>query len=527
MPPRTRSQAARNRSPATAPGSGRSSRYATPTAFDALAVEGASSSESEPESEHEKQHSSPTSAARYGASHLTPAPVRRGGRKASASSEPESATESLKPTNSTAPTDPSLAAAPDAEDVERPQTEDVRRQQEPPLGAADAAASVSGDKNGRIWTSTNYDDQDPNHVHAEAEAVAQAGNHSDPDPESSATASASASSTVNGHTNSKAGETTKSQTAVHARAHASVDTPGEEEKPGKDAERTKVVSTKTEKEVSPAPQPPRVEIPEGEAQVKAKKQADRKAWWTKVYERTVFTFFMIGGFIFLLLLGHPYMILLVMLLATLVYREIVGLFNLAEPAVSGDESPEARAELQQHRKDSLWSKTLSWYFFVVANYFLYGESLVYYFKHIIYEEVYFVRFAKNHRFLSLMLYVFGFMAFILQLRRDNLKRQFGLFSWVHMTLFLIVVSSHFMVNSILEGMIWFWVPASLIICNDIFAYVCGMLFGRTPLISLSPKKTREGFFGAFVITVVFSYFWGSLFQRYNYMVCNFLAGLRV
>jgi phosphatidate cytidylyltransferase len=27
-----------------------------------------------------------------------------------------------------------------------------------------------------------------------------------------------------------------------------------------------------------------------------------------------------------------------------------------------------------------WSKTLNWYFFVVANYFLYGESIIYYFK---------------------------------------------------------------------------------------------------------------------------------------------------
>lgn len=33
--------------------------------------------------------------------------------------------------------------------------------------------------------------------------------------------------------------------------------------------------------------------------------------------------------------------------------------------------------------------------------------------------------------------------------------------------------SHFIVNNILEGMIWFFVPASLVICNDIFAYICG------------------------------------------------------
>lgn len=61
-----------------------------------------------------------------------------------------------------------------------------------------------------------------------------------------------------------------------------------------------------------------------------------------------------------------------------------------------------------------------------------------------------------------------------------------------MSLLLIVVSSHFIVNNILEvrycsesvlwtkradlasqGMIWFWVPASLVIMNDVAAYVCG------------------------------------------------------
>ncbi|KDN40028.1 phosphatidate cytidylyltransferase [Tilletiaria anomala UBC 951] len=268
--------------------------------------------------------------------------------------------------------------------------------------------------------------------------------------------------------------------------------------------------------------------------------ADTQTYWKKVYERTFYTFVMIGGFIALLLLGHPYMILLVMVIQTVVYREVTGLFNLPSrphvtgsstgtntPSAAGPRVPSVVNELDEdyfardkgRRREDLWSKTLSWYFFVVANYFLYGESMIYYFKHIVFVDAYFIPFARHHRFLSFMLYVFGFMAFILNLRRDNLKRQFGLFAWVHMSLLLIVVSSHFLVNNILEGLIWFWVPASLVICNDIFAYVCGMLFGRTPLISLSPKKTMEGFFGAFAITVLFSWGWGSFFQQFNYMIC--------
>ena len=74
-------------------------------------------------------------------------------------------------------------------------------------------------------------------------------------------------------------------------------------------------------------------------------------------------------------------------------------------------------------------------------------------------------------------------------------------------------------NNILEGLIWFWVPASLVICNDVFAYVWGITVGRTPLIALSPKKTVEGFVGALFSTIIFGLLWGSLFMRYQYMIC--------
>ncbi|SJK97702.1 uncharacterized protein ARMOST_00955 [Armillaria ostoyae] len=63
------------------------------------------------------------------------------------------------------------------------------------------------------------------------------------------------------------------------------------------------------------------------------------------------------------------------------------------------------------------------------------------------------------------------------------------------------------------------VPASLVICNDVFAYIWGKTIGRTPLISLSPKKTVEGFVGAFWTTLLFSLLWGSLFMRFKYMIC--------
>jgi phosphatidate cytidylyltransferase len=88
-----------------------------------------------------------------------------------------------------------------------------------------------------------------------------------------------------------------------------------------------------------------------------------------------------------------------------------------------------------------------------------------------------------------------------------------------MALYLIVVQAHFIMNNVFEGMIWFFLPVSLVICNDIFAYICGITFGRTQLIKLSPKKTVEGFVGAWVLTIIFGVGMTNVLMRYKYFIC--------
>ncbi|KAJ3275229.1 hypothetical protein HDV01_000955 [Terramyces sp. JEL0728] len=61
-----------------------------------------------------------------------------------------------------------------------------------------------------------------------------------------------------------------------------------------------------------------------------------------------------------------------------------------------------------------------------------------------------------------------------------------------MALLLVVAQSHFIINNIFEGLIWFVLPCALVVCNDIMAYVSGFFLGKTPLIKISPKKTWEG-----------------------------------
>jgi len=71
-------------------------------------------------------------------------------------------------------------------------------------------------------------------------------------------------------------------------------------------------------------------------------------------------------------------------------------------------------------------------------------------QHIVFSDANFLPFAMNHRLVSFMLWTMGFVAFVASLEKQYLKQQFGLFCWVHMTLLVIVVSSHFIVNNILE-----------------------------------------------------------------------------
>lgn len=105
------------------------------------------------------------------------------------------------------------------------------------------------------------------------------------------------------------------------------------------------------------------------------------------------------------------------------------------------------------------------------------------------------------------------------LQAGNYRFQFTQFAWTHMALYLVVVQAHFIMNNVFEGMIWFFLPASLVITNDIFAYVVGITVGRTQLIKLSPKKTVEGFVGAWIMTVLFGAVMSNLLMRSKYFIC--------
>ncbi|KAH8883093.1 phosphatidate cytidylyltransferase [Thozetella sp. PMI_491] len=233
---------------------------------------------------------------------------------------------------------------------------------------------------------------------------------------------------------------------------------------------------------------------------------DKKAEYEKkkanFMTRTFWTFVMIGGFFTALFMGHVYIIAIITAIQIISFKEVIAIASV----------PSRARDLQS-------TKSLNWYWLATTMYFLYGESVIYYFKHIVLVDKVLLPLATHHRFISFVLYVFGFVFFVGSLKAGHLKFQFAQFGWTHMALFLIVVQAHFIMNNIFEGMIWFFLPACLVITNDIFAYICGITFGRTQLIKLSPKKTVEGFVGAWVMTVIFGVFLTHILMRSQYFIC--------
>ena len=78
-----------------------------------------------------------------------------------------------------------------------------------------------------------------------------------------------------------------------------------------------------------------------------------------------------------------------------------------------------------------------------------------------------------------------------------------------------------------EGLIWFIAPVSMIVINDVMAYVFGFFLGATPLIKLSPKKTWEGFIGGGLATVVLSMIVSSQHLILNSLVDSVYSSYRM
>ncbi|KAJ0407350.1 hypothetical protein P43SY_004778 [Pythium insidiosum] len=215
----------------------------------------------------------------------------------------------------------------------------------------------------------------------------------------------------------------------------------------------------------------------------------------KFMTRVVVGFAMIGLFGLIIYGGHLYAWLMVVVLQTLIFRELV---NVRYKAAAEKKLP--------------WFRSVQWLWFFVALFFNYGDSFGAFIetRKLRFVPPILVHYLRYHTWISFTMYAVLFVMSVLSLKKGYYKYQMGQYTWTIVTLGMIVFQMKYVLNNIFNGLFWFVLPASLVVCNDCFAFFCGKLAGRkfikAPFLRLSPNKTWEGFIGAFVCTIVFAVF---------------------
>ncbi|XP_071527447.1 phosphatidate cytidylyltransferase, photoreceptor-specific [Panulirus ornatus] len=225
--------------------------------------------------------------------------------------------------------------------------------------------------------------------------------------------------------------------------------------------------------------------------------------WRNWVIRGIFTWLMIGLFCLIIYVGPLALMFTTLLVQVWCFKEIINI------------------GYSVYRMHGLpWFRSLSWWFLITSNYFFYGESLVADYFSVIFSKSDIMRWLiAYHRFTSFTMYIIGFVWFVLSLKKKYYMRQFSLFAWTHVALLIVVTQSYLIIINIFHGMIWFIVPVSMIVINDVMAYMFGFFFGKTPLIQLSPKKTWEGFIGGGISTLILGMLLSYAMCQYPFFVC--------
>lgn len=213
---------------------------------------------------------------------------------------------------------------------------------------------------------------------------------------------------------------------------------------------------------------------------------------TNLFKRVLLSVIMISGFLWICFSSRAHVHLLILLLSIFIIKEIIGVskkserLQLSGPVVLG---------------------------FVVSIYFY----LVFPTIARTYPSDVSRHLLRNLSFASFYCYIGTFMFFVASLRKDRVKSQLGLFALIHLSTYALAVVAKCAMFNVGRGMFWFVFPVLLVISNDISAYAVGKLFGKTPLYRLSPKKTLEGFLGAFVFTAVIGFALGYVHVTWAFL----------
>eukprot|EP01062_Namystynia_karyoxenos_P015804 TRINITY_DN1575_c3_g1_i1.p1 TRINITY_DN1575_c3_g1~~TRINITY_DN1575_c3_g1_i1.p1 ORF type:complete len:487 (+),score=140.91 TRINITY_DN1575_c3_g1_i1:88-1461(+) len=241
--------------------------------------------------------------------------------------------------------------------------------------------------------------------------------------------------------------------------------------------------------------------------------------------RTIWTVVMAIVFLAVMYIGQTPGIALVLVCQVMMFREIMLI---------------SRRRAMEKKLPGFWA--LPWWMLFTANIWLLSRNLK---GPLVRTWPQMEPMLAHCDFVALCLYMVGFASFVLSLRptlpgvgrlmgrpqpspkappkapkQVLFRYQFGQWAWMHMTLITICLLSSFFMQNMMYGMFWFTLPATLVIHNDSWAYACGKSFGRTKLIpQLSPKKTWEGFLGAWFFTTLWAWWFSGFLSRHKRFTC--------
>lgn len=179
-----------------------------------------------------------------------------------------------------------------------------------------------------------------------------------------------------------------------------------------------------------------------------------------------------------------------------------------------------------------WFRTVQWLWFLVAMFHsygaawlkvpLWGKPVLQAIKRIL---PYGISTTGVFQVIALLLYSGTFVITVLSLQPGLYKHQIAQLSWTGLIITGVVGQIKTAVFSIHQGLFFLVFPASLVICNDTMAYVCGFFLGKklidAPFLALSPNKTWEGFLGAFVCTVIYAFYGSMWLGEWAWLRCSF------
>lgn len=226
----------------------------------------------------------------------------------------------------------------------------------------------------------------------------------------------------------------------------------------------------------------------------------------KVMTRTITALVCCAAYLVMLRAGHFYCILVAFLTQVELFREMCNVRYVAAKAVKMP-----------------WFRTLQWSWFALSMFFMYGDTLN---EFLIGQKLgssWLQNLSQKMVDSVFWLYTILFIVSVLTLRPGLVKFQISQMVWTVIIICMVVFQCRYFALNALNGLFWFFFPMATVVMNDCSAYFCGISMGRkfikAPFIALSPNKTWEGFLGAAVLTMIFSFFFPALLARFKYFVC--------